>query len=525
MLMKRILFLLGLLAASANAQVPQLINYQGRISVGGTNFDGTGQFKFALVNTAGTANYWANDGTASGQPATGVSLAVSKGLYSVLLGDTSLANMTAIPASVWANADVRLRVWFNDGTNGSQLLTPDQRLAPNGYLPDGAVTSTTLAPNAVTSAKIAAGAVGNTQLTTGIDAGKITTGTFPALSGANLTGLTAGNITLGTLADARLSANVALRGGGNTFNGNQVVLSGNVGIGTGTPGFPLTFSDALGDKLSLNGQAPGVSYGFGIQSGLLQIHTGNSSGDIAFGYGSSAAMVETMRIKGNGNVGIGTTVPEDPLQIGTLSTNGDSYLSLKTAGGTAFRSGIKFRHFDNTVGFTIVDDDRVPGYGLHIMNDFFASSATCMFIERLSNNMGIGTTTPATKLDVAGEITCVAINLTSDRNAKEQFKPVNARAVLDKVARLPISEWQYKEQADARHIGPMAQDFREAFALGRDEKHITSVDADGVALAAIQGLNEKLDEKNQEVEVLKQSVHELRALVNKLAGQKHGGAR
>jgi len=60
----------------------------------------------------------------------------------VLLGDTSLTNltatppsvMTAIPGTVWANADVRLRVWFSDGTaNGFQLLTPDQRLTPNGY--------------------------------------------------------------------------------------------------------------------------------------------------------------------------------------------------------------------------------------------------------------------------------------------------------------------------------------------------------------------------------------------------------
>ena len=41
--------------------------------------------------------------------------------------------MTAIPASAFASSDVRLRVWFNDGTNGSQLLTPDQRIAAVGY--------------------------------------------------------------------------------------------------------------------------------------------------------------------------------------------------------------------------------------------------------------------------------------------------------------------------------------------------------------------------------------------------------
>ena len=64
----------------------------------------------------------------------------------MLLGDTTLANMTAIPTSVFQIADVRLRVWFNDGTNGSQLLSPDQRIAAVGYammagaVPNGAIT-------------------------------------------------------------------------------------------------------------------------------------------------------------------------------------------------------------------------------------------------------------------------------------------------------------------------------------------------------------------------------------------------
>src|SRR5687767_15190983 len=95
---------------SARAQVPQLINYQGRVAVGTVNFDGSGQFKFALVDAAGTTTYWSNDGTsaAGSQPAATVPLTVTKGLYSVLLGDTTLANMTAIPNSVFANSDVRL---------------------------------------------------------------------------------------------------------------------------------------------------------------------------------------------------------------------------------------------------------------------------------------------------------------------------------------------------------------------------------------------------------------------------------
>jgi len=121
------------LVTLVSAQVPQMINYQGRVAGGDppVNFDGNGKFKFALVNGTGSTSYWSNDGTsaAGSEPTTAVTLPVTKGLYSVLLG----ANMTAIPNTVFANPDVHLRVWFDDGTNGSQLLTPDQRIAAVGY--------------------------------------------------------------------------------------------------------------------------------------------------------------------------------------------------------------------------------------------------------------------------------------------------------------------------------------------------------------------------------------------------------
>lgn len=139
--------LLLLVSSALHAQVPQIINYQGRVAVGTVNFNGSGLFKFALVNAAGTTTFWSNDGTsaAGSEPTDAVTLAVNKGLYSVLLGDDSVTHMTPIPNSVFANSDVRLRVWFNDGTNASQLLTPDQRLAAVGY----AMTAGTLQSGAV----------------------------------------------------------------------------------------------------------------------------------------------------------------------------------------------------------------------------------------------------------------------------------------------------------------------------------------------------------------------------------------
>lgn len=118
-----------------HAQVPQLINYQGRLSVGNGSFNGSGMFKFALVDTTGANTYWSNDGTstAGSQPTAAVAVTVTKGLYSVLLGDTTLMNMTAVPIAVFANTDVRLRVWFNDGMQGFQQLSPDQRISAVGY--------------------------------------------------------------------------------------------------------------------------------------------------------------------------------------------------------------------------------------------------------------------------------------------------------------------------------------------------------------------------------------------------------
>jgi hypothetical protein len=87
----------------------------------------------------------------------------------------------------------------------------------------------------------------------------------------------------------------------------------------------------------------------------------------------------------------------------------------------------------------------------------------------------------------------------SDRNKKENFAPVQPREVLEKVVALPITRWNYKSDAGTSHIGPVAQDFHAAFAIGPDNKHIATVDADGVALAAIQGLNQKLEETRTEL--------------------------
>jgi hypothetical protein len=79
------------------------------------------------------------------------------------------------------------------------------------------------------------------------------------------------------------------------------------------------------------------------------------------------------------------------------------------------------------------------------------------------------------------------VSNSSDINRKNGIIPINELSILEKVSKLELSEWSYKEES-TRHLGPMAQDFYKAFGLGKNEKTIGTLDADGVALASIQAL-------------------------------------
>ncbi len=113
----------------------------------------------------------------------------------------------------------------------------------------------------------------------------------------------------------------------------------------------------------------------------------------------------------------------------------------------------------------------------------------------------------------------------SDQTKKEAFRSVDVQAVLRKVIALPVTTWSYiAEGKGTRRMGPMAQDFRKAFGLGMDDKSIGVVDADGVALAAIQGLNQKLDvetargkAKDAKIDALEKKVEELSRLREQLS--------
>lgn len=120
---------------------------------------------------------------------------------------------------------------------------------------------------------------------------------------------------------------------------------------------------------------------------------------------------------------------------------------------------------------------------------------------------GSGTQTGATLAMGSGSWSSL-----SDRDAKANVNAVDSQALLARFAALPIATWNYKTQPDSvRHMGPMAQDFRAAFGLGEDDKHISAVDAEGVALAAIQALNQTVTELKQDFGDKERQIAELRA--------------
>lgn len=128
-----------------------------------------------------------------------------------------------------------------------------------------------------------------------------------------------------------------------------------------------------------------------------------------------------------------------------------------------------------------------------------------------NGRVGLGTATPSATLQVAGDaIVDGDFTAGSSREIKHAFAPIEPRRVLDLLLELPITEWSYRaDRSSVRHLGPMAEDFSAAFALGRDDRHVSPVDLSGVAFAAIQGLHQVVRDRDAEIEELRRSRDEL----------------
>ena len=240
------------------------------------------------------------------------------------------------------------------------------------------------------------------------------------------------------------------------------------------------------------------------------------------GYTNAATSLDSVVAGGNENTasGGGATVGGGSLNTasGTTSTvgggiantaSGDSSTvvggdSNAAAGTWSVAMGFD-AHANHSGAFVFADSTFGP----------FFSTVANQFMVAASGGIGLFTNKNYATYCVinagSGTWTC-----SSSRTVKRDFEAVDAAAVLAKVATLPMSSWRYMNEAESiRHLGPFAEDFRSAFGLGVDDKSIATVDEGGIALAAIQGLNAKVDgqlaAKDAEITALKLRVAQLEA--------------
>lgn len=200
-----------------------------------------------------------------------------------------------------------------------------------------------------------------------------------------------------------------------------------------------------------------------------------------------------------GNGDEGTFVWADSSTAEAFVSTGSNQFNIRAAGGMRLSDGTG-QHFGSATRQMLNLYAETYGIGVQNSTLYLRSNGGFAWFEGgthadSTNDPGGGVL--QMRLDGNGNLfTAGAVNPSSDRNLKTAFAPIEPLDVLARVLELPLSEWSYRASPTQRHLGPMAQDFRAAFGLGGDDRSIATVDADGVALAAIQGLNEKLEAEN-----------------------------
>jgi len=397
------------------SQVPNLLSYQASVTnasgtpIGATEpVNRTVTFQFYTTSTGGTPVY------AESQVVT-----IANGDFSVLLGNGN--GVSGLPGRVVPASPIRslasitlsplyLGITVDDGT-----AAVDAEISPRQELASAAFATRAQVAEGLADGKLATGMVADSAITTvKIGGNQVTTA---KIADANITTakLATGSVTLDKLDTTAI--------GVWTPNGPNINrTSGNVGIGQPSPGFPLNFSSTVGNKISLYGNS-GNHYGLGLQNNLVQIYAGDSSGDVGFGYGSSTAFTETMRIKGNGNLGIGTNSPASKLHISggsaIIDSDGSTSVAVLRGGGTG-KVDLAVAGGAGSYSSSAATNDgvlRAMTGKLHLQTGAGAAAITV----DAANKVGMGTISPRNKLDIRGKLSLGDATPNSDYNGALQI--------------------------------------------------------------------------------------------------------
>jgi hypothetical protein len=457
--------------------------------------------------------YWSNDGTsvAGSEPTAAISVNVANGLFTIALGDTNMPGMAAVDASVFCQPNLQLRIWFDDGVHGSAALNPVQNLTATPYA------------SVATAALGLAGVLKDNTIGAGFNAtvggglGNICSN-FHATVGGGYSNTASGyNATVcgGALNVASGSYNATVCGGAqNVASGAySAVLGGDVNVASGSD------SVACGGEFNL---ARG-DFSFAAGHGADALHSGSFVWSDSSGGSFASTANNQFCVRAAGGL----------LFAGDVAFDTSAYHHLSLSGGNSlgFLYGAYETNLDG-INLSYNYYASAPTGGAHIINPGGGTSRITVGYGEIDLAVGGVNSSPSiVMLRATTSGVCVngTVNNCSDRNVKQDFAPVSPSEILDRVVQLPVSEWGYKMDAATRHIGPMAQDFYAAFNVGSDDKHLAPIDESGVALAAIQGLNQKLtaelEQKQTEITELKHSLSELKDLIAELAAHQKGDVK
>ena len=335
---------------------------------------------------------------------------------------------------------------------------------------------------------VVAGGFGNTasQSYATVSGGTVNTasGSYTTVSGGS------GNLATGRISTVGGGTRNQAQSAYSTIGGGiyNLAIAGTSTIGGGTgnhaPGIGSTISGGAGNNVA----------------GLESTIAGGLSNQTTDNY--SAVTGGRQNVAGNGNVDA-EDKPYASVSGGYENQAGGAYSAVpggygnQALGDYSFAAGNQAQIDAEHPGVFLFADSNDSAFQSTAPNEFAArATGGVRFVTAIDGN---GTPLAGVRL-AAGSGSWETL---SDRNAKTAILPVDPRQVLDALIGMPVSTWRYRGQSDAvQHIGPMAQDFYAAFGMGEDEHYIGTVDADGVALAAIQGLYQVVQEKDARISAL-----------------------
>jgi hypothetical protein len=467
-----------LLAPPLHAQGTTAFTYQGQLRDGGTNANGAYTMMFALYDSAGSGNEIGSAITTSPT--------LANGLFTVNLDfGTNAFNGSAR----WLDITIN-----NGGT--PQTLSPRVQVLPAPYA--------LYAANA-NIADIAQNVVSAINITNAVIINAIVTNSTISGNGAGLS-----NVSAATLSNGTWSVSTGVYQGVPNILG--VYDNNSLLLGMDTNSVAILGKLSVSDNLQVGDQIQ-----FGINNNTVSIVADGNGGLIFQGNGSpdgdNALSVGNINLTGgNGNPGAITfsnNCVSASISGGCGDSNGEIFIQGDVITDGTIRLGTD-ANANNSGGSGLASDGNG---GLTFLGSGESGSISGDNEGGLNLN---GNVVVHGNLGVNGCINGQFCQ-SSDKNLKEKFTPIDNQGILERVANLPISSWNYKKDQDTRHIGPMAQDFYAAFNVGSDDKHIATIDESGVALAAIQGLNDKLKEKDTQIESLKKRMSDLEQLVKGFA--------